>query len=66
MTVTKSKWQNRKAVSGRNKTELDKFVKQHEARGWKKVGKGVEIHGAYKTEYIQVMEFGRLVNEVGI
>ena len=61
MTV-KSKWQNRKTIVGRNKTELDKFVKQHEARGWKKVGKGVEIHVAYKTEDIQVMEFGRLVN----
>ncbi|MBD8028171.1 hypothetical protein H9636_16100 [Ureibacillus sp. Re31] len=61
MTV-KSKWQNRKTIVGRNKTELDKFVKQHEARGWRKVGKGAEIHDAYRSEYIQVMEFGRLVN----
>lgn len=62
MTVVESKWQNRKSIVGGNPKELEKRVKDHERRGWRKVGKGVEIHGVYKTEYIQVMEFGRLVN----
>lgn len=62
MTVVESKWTNRKSVVGSNQQELAKRVKDHERRGWRKVGKGVEIHGVYKSQYIQVMEFGRLVN----
>lgn len=61
MTV-KSKFQNRKTVVGSSQLELAERVKDHERRGWRKVGKGVEIHRVHKSEYIQVMEFGRLVN----
>lgn len=63
MPVVESKWMNRKSIVGSSQRELAKRVKDHERRGWHKVGKGVEIYGVYKTEYIQVMEFGRLVNE---
>lgn len=61
--VVEAKWQNRKSIVGSTQRELDKRVQEHEKRGWRKVGKGAEIHGVYKTEYIQVMEYGRLVNE---
>lgn len=51
-----AKWKNRKSIVSSSQRELDKRIKAHERRGWRKVGKGAEVHGAYKTEYIQVME----------
>ncbi|MGN7114958.1 hypothetical protein [Lysinibacillus odysseyi] len=52
---------NRKVVKGRNEKELRKYVKDHERRGWRRVGKTCELHGIYKSEYMQVMEYGRMV-----
>ena len=56
-----AKWRNRKTVMGANTRDLEKSVADHTKRGWVKVGKVCEIHGIYKSEYIQVMEYGRLV-----
>ena len=52
---------NRKVVKGRNEKELKKYVKDHERRGWRRVGKTCEIHGNYRSQYMQVMEYGRMV-----
>lgn len=54
---------NRKVVKGRNEKELRKYVKDHERRGWRRVGKTCEIHGNYRSEYMQVMEYGRLMQQ---
>ena len=54
---------NRKVVKGRNEKELRKYVKDHEKRGWRRVGKTCEIHGNYRSEYMQVMEYGGMMQQ---
>lgn len=54
---------NRKVVKARTEKDLRQFVKDHERRGWRRVGKTCEYHGSYKSEYMQVMEYGRLMQQ---
>ena len=48
---------NRKAVKGSTSSELENRVKYHESKGWRKIGKSTVIHGVFRDEHIQVMEF---------
>ena len=54
---------NKKVVKARTEKDLHKFVKEHERRGWRRIGKTCELHGNYKSEYMQVMEYGRLMQQ---
>lgn len=50
-------FQKRKTVVGSNERDLAKRVNYHIKNGWMPVGKVTVIHGAYKSEYVQVMEY---------
>ena len=57
MSVADSRFNASKIVIGSSPTDLDEKVTDHENRGWKKVGKVSVSHGAYRSEYVQVMKF---------
>lgn len=50
-------FQSKKPVVGYNQSDLDKRVNQHISRGWQPIGKVSVTHGAYRSEYVQVMEY---------
>ena len=50
-------FQKRKTVVGHNERDLAKRVKQHIQNGWTTVGNVSVSHGAYRSEYVQVMEY---------